>query len=328
MFPHRFHLCAVALRCVVAAATAHATPCRSESFRGASYIVSRPMSALGVKRTLSVAAQMSANGPVSEHRLSTYPMSAYRAKPTSIQRLRMSKAVFEKLRNGLWEGKLPICDKPTKVLMHEFAKEQLKPGQIFERKDAVDWFGKHYPNIRPTTVQLHVEAMAINSTDRKHHPNIKPGSGHDLFFKISRGKYRLWNKDVDPAPTYLNGPPQSAALDATVEEDVDDQVKEDTSSDAFAYERDLRNYLAKNLQVVENGLKIYEEEELDGIEYPVGGRYIDILAVDEIGDFVVIELKVSRGYDRTAGQLLRYMAWVKKNLAGALATNLRREAPY
>ena len=33
------------------------------------------------------------------------------------------------------------------------------------------------------------------------------------------------------------------------------------------------------------------------------------------GAFVVIELKVSRGYDRVIGQLLRYMAWVKNNLA-------------
>ena len=30
---------------------------------------------------------------------------------------------------------------------------------------------------------------------------------------------------------------------------------------------------------------------------------------------MVIELKVSRGYDRVVGQLLRYMAWIKKNLA-------------
>ena len=33
------------------------------------------------------------------------------------------------------------------------------------------------------------------------------------------------------------------------------------------------------------------------------------------GRFFVIELKVSRGYDRTVGQLLRYMAWVKTNLS-------------
>jgi hypothetical protein len=31
--------------------------------------------------------------------------------------------------------------------------------------------------------------------------------------------------------------------------------------------------------------------------------------------FVVIELKVSRGYDRVVGQLLRYMAWIHKHHA-------------
>ena len=30
---------------------------------------------------------------------------------------------------------------------------------------------------------------------------------------------------------------------------------------------------------------------------------------------MVIELKVSRGYDRVVGQLMRYVAWVKQNLA-------------
>lgn len=30
---------------------------------------------------------------------------------------------------------------------------------------------------------------------------------------------------------------------------------------------------------------------------------------------MVVELKVSRGYDRTVGQILRYMGWVKANLA-------------
>lgn len=30
---------------------------------------------------------------------------------------------------------------------------------------------------------------------------------------------------------------------------------------------------------------------------------------------MVTELKVSKGYDRVIGQLLRYMAWIEKNLA-------------
>ena len=42
---------------------------------------------------------------------------------------------------------------------------------------------------------------------------------------------------------------------------------------------------------------------------------VDILAVDGNRDLVVVELKVSKGYDRAIGQLLRYMAWIERNLA-------------
>ena len=34
-----------------------------------------------------------------------------------------------------------------------------------------------------------------------------------------------------------------------------------------------------------------------------------------MGALVVIELKVSRGYDRVVGQLMRYIAWIRKNQA-------------
>ena len=53
---------------------------------------------------------------------------------------------------------------------------------------------------------------------------------------------------------------------------------------------------------------------ISGLEFSAGGRYIDILAVDAQGSFVVVELKVSRGYDRVIGQLLRYMSWVEQNM--------------
>jgi RecB family endonuclease NucS len=41
------------------------------------------------------------------------------------------------------------------------------------------------------------------------------------------------------------------------------------------------------------------------------------LAIDSRNSYVVVELKVSRGYDRVVGQLLRYMAWIEKNHAEA-----------
>ena len=62
-------------------------------------------------------------------------------------------------------------------------------------------------------------------------------------------------------------------------------------------------------------MRLYEEEGITGVEFPAGGRFIDILALDTKGTYVVIELKVSRGYDRVVGQLRRYMGWVAKNHA-------------
>ena len=94
-----------------------------------------------------------------------------------------------------------------------------------------------------------------------------------------------------------------------IEESNNDEVSQE-----FGFEKDLQNFLVKNLYLIESDLKLYESEGITGIEYPVGNRFIDILAVDSSNNIVVIELKVSKGYDRTVGQLLRYMAWIEKNL--------------
>jgi endonuclease len=210
---------------------------------------------------------------------------------------------------------MPIYERPTKSLMADWAKENLKPGQIFKKSDAVRWFAEHYPKIKRATVEMHVEGMSTNDRFRRHHPNIKPGRDFDLFYKLGPGQFRLWDSKTDPAPIYKDDI-EKELTGGIAPQNGDDEgdTEESAETTAFAYERDLRSYLVKNLSVIEPGLHLYEEEEITGEEFPVGGRFIDILAVDKEGAYVVIELKVSRGYDRTIGQLLRYSAWVKKNM--------------
>jgi hypothetical protein len=162
---------------------------------------------------------------------------------------------------------------------------------------------------------MHVEGMSVNSTLRRHHPSIRAGSGHDLFYKVGPGQFRLWDSKMDPSPVYGNDLPTSApAEEVGSMEDVEDESGA-VSSAEFAFERDLRNYLEKNLGALETGLRLYEEEGMRGIEFPAGNRRIDILAVGKDGAYVVVELKVKKGYDRVVGQIMLYMAWVKKNLA-------------
>ena len=214
---------------------------------------------------------------------------------------------------------MPIYEKPTRELMHEFATQQLKPGQVFSRKDAVRWFADHYPGIKSNTVEMHVDGMSVHSPRRRHSPSIKPDAGWDLFFKLNPREFRLWDPEKDSAPRYKAdleaGIAKSLAeTDGLAEETTEE---DDLGSRKFAFERDLQNYLVQNLGLLEPGLKLYEDEdgEFTGVEFPAGQRYIDILAVGTDGAYVVIETKVSRAYDRVVGQILRYMGWIKENLA-------------
>lgn len=101
-------------------------------------------------------------------------------------------------------------------------------------------------------------------------------------------------------------------LEGTLSEDEEeDEIAREESE--FAYEKDLQKYLVRNLSVIEKGLKLYQAEGVDGEEFYVPGtsRRIDILAIDKNNNFVVIELKVSRGYEKVVGQTLFYQSSIK-----------------
>lgn len=209
---------------------------------------------------------------------------------------------------------MPIYEKPVRALMLDMVRDfNLKKQDVFTRDQAREWFAKKYPKLKQATIDLHLIQMSTNAPRRIHH---RPKKGvHDVFYQIDSTHYRLYDSQEDPSPIYVtsdlltkqgseNGETPSLAGEESTE----------TSSE-FAYESDLRNFLSKNLSRLEAGLKLYRQEDVTGVEFPAGGRFIDILAVDAKDNYVVIELKVSRGYDRVVGQVLRYMAWIKKHHA-------------
>lgn len=99
--------------------------------------------------------------------------------------------------------------------------------------------------------------------------------------------------------------------DDEVEKEQDDGTE---TEQGFAFESELRDYLAHNLEVLESGLRLYSRDNRTGVEYAIDGGQIDILAIDRDQKFVVIELKLGRGRNRTIGQLLYYMGWVDEHL--------------
>lgn len=117
--------------------------------------------------------------------------------------------------------------------------------------------------------------------------------------------------DIEKLKTILQGIPSGG-----IAEDFQPTAELEEAR-AFALETHLREFLARNLQFIEQGLSLFRDESgREGIEYPTDTGPIDLLAVDKNGDFVVFELKVSRGPDRSLGQLMRYTGWVRKKMAG------------
>lgn len=201
---------------------------------------------------------------------------------------------------------MPIYDKPVRVLIRDMISTLApKPEQHFSKDAALEWFAQNYPKIKEGTISAHLIRFSTNAPSRLHY-SVK--ADEDLLFQIDGAHFRLYDAATDPAPIHSKSD-TSASQEKFVE------PSEEQSPSEFAYESDLRDFLAKNLSHIEPGLQLYQDEGITGVEFPVGGRFIDILALDAQRNFVVIELKVSRGYDRVIGQLLRYMAWIEKHHA-------------
>ena len=203
---------------------------------------------------------------------------------------------------------MPIYEKSTNQLLTEFINENYKPGETIKKEEIVNWFSQNYPKIKSNTVGCHIIKFTTNHRTRVYY-GANPKC--DMLFQLPDKRLRLYNPEIDPKPIYKK--------DEIIEEDSDEKQEVDDSSQ-FAYESHLRDYLVNNLHQIEQGLQLYRDEEdntITGVEFDAGGKRIDILAVDKDGSLVVIELKVSRGYERTVGQLLRYKAWVRENLADA-----------
>lgn len=214
-------------------------------------------------------------------------------------------------------------DRSTKELFKEFVESFVPPppngfglierkplnqGGHFSRQEILGWFQEHYPKLKRATVNAHLIVMSANAHSRVHH-NLRPNGADDLLFQIDGSNFRLYVKETDPPPIYKS----AAEPDSTEDEDMGVDSAEEVHE--FAYENDLKNFLSNNLNVIRSTLCLYQDGDISGVEFPVGNRRIDILAVEDEKDFVVIELKVSKGYDRVIGQLLRYMGWIEQNLA-------------
>ncbi|HVT88285.1 MAG TPA: endonuclease NucS domain-containing protein [Tepidisphaeraceae bacterium] len=190
--------------------------------------------------------------------------------------------------------------------------------KYFPFREACQFAERHGLSAEATVIQ----EMEIE-WDRKYTTSVKKGRIAELF--ESRGLLSQFMKEVWPDGYSARGEAESRKYARIWQEyqaflsngslPIDEPEQEEDTSQ-FALEAHLRDFLAKNLERIESGLRLYQKDDVDGIEYSIDGGQgrIDLLAIDRNGKYVVIELKLSRGRNKTLGQLLYYMGWVDKHL--------------
>lgn len=185
----------------------------------------------------------------------------------------------------------------------------------------IDWIHSKYPDVNENTIRAQIIICTVNAPSRIHYPeNKKPREAagkYDFLYSLGRGEVMLYDPAQHGKWAIVENEGQvMVSSQDTIDEEIKSEVSEFTEHSSFALEAHLRDFLARNLETVEQGLKLYRDEtQREGIEYPTSSGPVDIIARDKNDNFVVFELKVDRGPDRAMGQLMRYMGWVKEKLA-------------
>lgn len=179
-----------------------------------------------------------------------------------------------------------------------------------------DYIKHHYDDVNENTITAQTIACTVNHNSRVHYPeNNKPriaDSRYDFLFTTGRGqvelyepeKHGLWEIATDDYGKLI------VKLQSEEITSIDDEIEEEKDL-SFPIESHLRDFIAQNIESLNiNGKKIrlyIDDSGRDGVEYQTDVGRIDILTVDDEGNFIVFELKVLKDQIVLLGKF--YATW-------------------
>jgi restriction system protein len=134
-----------------------------------------------------------------------------------------------------------------------------------------------------------------------------------VFDKIVFSMVTIYEINEEKYQSLFNGSGESS--DKTKVEEIDHDIVNKTE---FIMEKYLEEFIISNFdKIFPKNLKLIEDEDGNVLnQYPTDVGIIDILAQDtKTKAYIIIELKKGKESDKVVGQTLRYMGWIKENLA-------------
>ena len=210
-------------------------------------------------------------------------------------------------------------DKQPKPFVWQMIKEAVEVHGNKSTNVAVrDWILEHYPGTNVNTILNQIIVCTVNHESRVHYKeNNRPRRSNDVFdflFRPAPGKIEMYDPRIHGL--WEISQDEKGVLFVREIKDKKESKKEDSIGNGYMEARHLRAYLAKNLDLIEDGLELYVDLfGNDGVEYPSDFGPIDILATDRLGAFVIVEVKAEHYPDASSGQILKFRNWVKRHLA-------------
>ena len=181
--------------------------------------------------------------------------------------------------------------------------------RIATADEVVKKIEKRYPRRwKETAIKTHLYGCSVNNEPAYTQHRSMP----KFLFDHGKRRYELYNQEKH-GQFHRGRPVGMQPAQASFAGAVEEASEEETVS--FGLERDLEEYLSRNLGQLEDGLRLYSAEGLSGRQFNTEMGKIDLLALDRNGSFVVIELKAGVATDRVVGQILGYMRVIRQSIA-------------
>jgi hypothetical protein len=180
-----------------------------------------------------------------------------------------------------------------------------KLGRVVSSREVINYIYRKFPDKpwKEVSIRCHLTGLSVNHPSSKHYPTLNRQA---YLFYVGNGKYKLYDPEKDDIE------------DTNLQEEEPSEGIEDEeilTEAVISLEKDLEEYIVRNLSQIESGLKLYSEERVSGRQFNTDVGRIDILAIDTKDNFIVIELKAGKANYSVIGQALSYISWVRQNIA-------------
>ncbi len=173
----------------------------------------------------------------------------------------------------------------------------LSGNRRIENDEDIDLDKEFQENNLERLLQLYAYSKADEKANRRNPTRLGIEDGASIYnvLTIHRSalrQYRRFCLSEGDAP--IQEIPDSSS---------DTDIEPTETGATFGLEADLQDAIRENITQLESGLEIID----NGVERKVTSGFIDILAKDSNGTFVVIELKAGKARDAVIAQTLGYM---------------------